>query len=162
MTSKRRKPKPKSKPCAGCAHYRSETGSRGGKEICHYILDTGEPRGCPPEECDKRVTQLQQKTGIEMPFNHEAYELRRAMRCGDKERAIFARGRINVLPTGETNFAIECKTRRYPKMKLKPGDHVRGTAGHDHMFTGPDLLEAVVLDTWEDGKVLIQIMKHET
>lgn len=115
MTSKRRKPNSKFKPCEGCAHYRSETGSRGGKEICHYILDTGEPRGCPPEQCDKRVTQLQQKTGIEMPFDYEAYELRRAMRCGDKERAIFARGRINVSPVGETNFAIECKTRRTPK-----------------------------------------------
>lgn len=44
--------------------------------------------------------------------------------------------------------------------RFKVGDHVHGTTGHDHMFTGPDLLEAVVLDTWEDGKVLIQIAKH--
>lgn len=44
MTAKR-KAKPKPKPCKGCAHYRSETGSRGGEEICHYILDTGKPRG---------------------------------------------------------------------------------------------------------------------
>jgi hypothetical protein len=91
MTAKRRTPKTKTKPCAGCAHYRSETGSRGGKEICHYILDTGEPRGCPPEECDKRTTQLPQKPSFEMPFDHDGYELRRAMRFGDKERAIFAR-----------------------------------------------------------------------
>lgn len=40
----KRKAKPKPKPCKGCAHYRSETGSRGGEEICHYILDTGKPR----------------------------------------------------------------------------------------------------------------------
>lgn len=28
------------------------------------------------------------------------------------------------------------------------------------MFTGPDLLDAVVLDVWEDGQILIQIAKH--
>lgn len=89
MSAKRRK----SKPCKGCAHYRSSTGSRGGEEICHYILDTGEPRGCPPERCDKRATQLPKKPSFEMPFDHEAYEHHRAMRCGDKERAIFAQKR---------------------------------------------------------------------
>lgn len=28
------------------------------------------------------------------------------------------------------------------------------------MFTGPDLFDAVVLDIWEDGQVLIQIVRH--
>lgn len=28
------------------------------------------------------------------------------------------------------------------------------------MFTGPDLIDAVVLDVWEDGQVLIQIVEH--
>lgn len=106
MTAKRRTPKHKSKPCAGCAHYRSETGSRGGKEICHYILDTGEPRGCPPEECDKRITQLPKKPSFEMPFDHDGYEQRRAKRCGDKERAIFERERIIASPAGETNSHV--------------------------------------------------------
>lgn len=46
--------------------------------------------------------------------------------------------------------------------KLKPNDHVRGTAGHDHMFTGPDLLDAVVLETNElTNEVIIQIVKHQ-
>lgn len=89
MSAKRRKPK----PCAGCAHYRSSTGSRGGEEICHYILDTGEPRGCPPERCDKRVKRcdkrVKQIPRLETPFDYEAYEIRRARLCGDKERAIF-------------------------------------------------------------------------
>ena len=35
--------------------------------------------------------------------------------------------------------------------KIKIGDHVRGTAGSANMFTGPDLIDAVVLDVWEDG-----------
>lgn len=89
MTAKR-KAKPKPKPCKGCAHYRSETGSRGGEEICHYILDTGEPRGCLPERCDKRATQLPKKPSFERPFDYKAYEIRRARLCGAKERAIFA------------------------------------------------------------------------
>lgn len=44
--------------------------------------------------------------------------------------------------------------------RFKPGDHVRGTAGSSNMFTGPDLIDAVVLDIWEDGQVLIQIVEH--
>lgn len=44
--------------------------------------------------------------------------------------------------------------------RFNPGDHVRGTAGSRNMFTGPDLLDAVVLDIWEDGQVLIQIVRH--
>lgn len=44
--------------------------------------------------------------------------------------------------------------------KFKAGDHVRGTAGSSNMFTGPDLIDAVVLDVREDGQVLIQIVRH--
>lgn len=43
---------------------------------------------------------------------------------------------------------------------FKVGDHVRGTAGSANMFTGPDLLDAVVLDVWADGQVLIRIVEH--
>lgn len=46
------------------------------------------------------------------------------------------------------------------KREIKIGDHVRGTTGSSNMFTGPDLLDAVVLDVWEDGQVLIQIVEH--
>ncbi|MFR7675880.1 MAG: hypothetical protein ACLU3D_01990 [Acutalibacteraceae bacterium] len=38
--------------------------------------------------------------------------------------------------------------------KIKIGDHVRGTAGSANMFTGPDLIDAVVLDVWEEGAML--------
>ena len=44
--------------------------------------------------------------------------------------------------------------------KIKIGDHVRGPAGSANMFTGPDLIDAVVLDVWADGQVLIQIVEH--
>ena len=39
-------------------------------------------------------------------------------------------------------------------MDFKIGDHVRGTAGSANMFTGPDLIDAVVLDVWEEGAML--------
>lgn len=40
------------------------------------------------------------------------------------------------------------------KREIKIGDHVRGTAGSANMFTGPDLIDAVVLDVWEEGAML--------
>lgn len=45
------------KTCKGCAHYRSlsESNNRG-KPYCNYILDTGEPRGCPAENCEKKTS----------------------------------------------------------------------------------------------------------
>ena len=45
------------KTCKGCVYYRplSESNNRG-KPYCNYILDTGEPRGCPAENCEKKIT----------------------------------------------------------------------------------------------------------
>lgn len=37
--------------CAGCGHRRPITHSKDSFKICNYILDTGEPRGCPVEKC---------------------------------------------------------------------------------------------------------------
>lgn len=81
MTAKR---KVKPKPCAGCAHYRSSTGSRGGEEICHYILDTGEPRGCPPERCNKRETQAPQNRGLKR--HSTTRHMRFAARCNAAQK----------------------------------------------------------------------------
>lgn len=41
------------KTCVGCAYYRPLCGNRG-ESYCNYILDTGEPRGCPAENCKKK------------------------------------------------------------------------------------------------------------
>ena len=41
------------KTCVGCAYYRPlDDNSR--ESYCNYILDTGEPRGCPAENCKKK------------------------------------------------------------------------------------------------------------
>lgn len=46
------------------------------------------------------------------------------------------------------------------KREITIGDHAHGTAGSSNMFTGPDLLDAVVLDILDGCQVLIQIVKH--
>jgi hypothetical protein len=41
--------------CKGCGHYRTYSGNyTKGERGCHYLLDTGEPRGCPVENCTKK------------------------------------------------------------------------------------------------------------
>lgn len=43
--------------CLGCRHLRPWNNSgQHGYFACHYILDVGKMRGCPPEECDKYNT----------------------------------------------------------------------------------------------------------
>lgn len=41
------------KNCKGCKYYRRFDVGRGGK-ACYYCLDTGEVRGCSPENCTKK------------------------------------------------------------------------------------------------------------
>ena len=36
------------KKCRGCYYRRL---FYGGYTACHYMIDTGKPRGCPPEQC---------------------------------------------------------------------------------------------------------------
>ena len=38
--------------CNGCVHRRPISTNH--VTACHYILDTGLPRGCPPENCTKK------------------------------------------------------------------------------------------------------------
>ena len=49
---------PTRKRCKGCGHRRPINGDKGkGPTICHYLLDTGKVRGCPPEECTHYTTE---------------------------------------------------------------------------------------------------------
>ncbi len=38
--------------CKGCVHHRA-LGSDRHEKCCHYIIDTGEPRGCPAKKCTR-------------------------------------------------------------------------------------------------------------
>ena len=40
--------------CKGCRYYRKLGNVDAPLKACHYCYDTGTPRGCPPEECDKK------------------------------------------------------------------------------------------------------------
>ena len=43
--------------CRGCVYYRSlSENSPNLQPYCNYLLDTGEPRGCPAENCKKKLT----------------------------------------------------------------------------------------------------------
>ncbi len=43
------------KECKGCVYWRSISSSSSTYQVCHYLLDTGNPRGCEPgERCIKR------------------------------------------------------------------------------------------------------------
>lgn len=42
------------KNCNGCKYYRSLDEAGGKTKVCHYCYDTGEPRGCSPENCKKK------------------------------------------------------------------------------------------------------------
>lgn len=35
--------------------YRRPIGRNSRYTICHYMIDTGEMRGCPADKCDKKV-----------------------------------------------------------------------------------------------------------
>lgn len=49
---------PKRKRCKGCGHRRPLTrNNKSSMRVCHYLLDTGKVRGCPPEECTHYTTE---------------------------------------------------------------------------------------------------------
>ncbi len=48
--------------CIGCYYYHSLDGSGHGTKACHYLLDTGNTRGCSPENCVRKISE----GGIEM------------------------------------------------------------------------------------------------
>ncbi|WMJ23477.1 hypothetical protein RBG61_02065 [Paludicola sp. MB14-C6] len=51
------------KTCVGCYYYRyiSRSTLLWG---CHYCLDTGEPRGCDSENCDKKLLKVKKEGGL--------------------------------------------------------------------------------------------------
>ncbi len=46
-----------SKNCKGCIYRRSLRSNNTGQTVCNYLLDTGELRGCPVDNCDKKLTE---------------------------------------------------------------------------------------------------------
>lgn len=49
------------KNCRGCKYWRSLYGCPNSMKVCHYMLDTGESRGDPAENCTKKETARKSK-----------------------------------------------------------------------------------------------------
>lgn len=56
----------KREKCKTCIHHSS--GIYQGRVRCNYILDTGEPRGCDPEVCDKYERGIRDPRKEEIAF----------------------------------------------------------------------------------------------
>lgn len=56
--------------CKGCI-YRRPLGSHPSFTLCHYLIDTGRVRGCPAENCSKKLAaskrgkRIRNKSGLE-------------------------------------------------------------------------------------------------
>ena len=62
--------------CKGCVYYRPLSESSRGKPYCNYILDTGEPRGCPAEKCTKKISMEEYMKKITQEQKQEIIRLR--------------------------------------------------------------------------------------
>ena len=63
------------KTCVGCAYYRPLYDNRG-ESYCNYILDTGEPRGCPAENCKKKISMEEYMKRLTQEQKQEIIRLR--------------------------------------------------------------------------------------
>lgn len=60
------------KTCRGCIFYRPL--SAGHEMACHYMLMTGEKRGCPPENCTKKEPYRRQPKQAQNNINQPYYK----------------------------------------------------------------------------------------
>ena len=65
------------KTCKGCVYYRSlSENSPNLQPYCNYLLDTGEPRRCPVENCDKKLTKEEAMKKLTSEDKQEIIRLR--------------------------------------------------------------------------------------
>lgn len=65
------------KTCKGCVYYRSlSENSPYLQHYCNYLLDTGEPRRCPVENCDKKLTKEEAMKKLSQDDKQEIIRLR--------------------------------------------------------------------------------------
>ena len=65
------------KSCKGCVYYRSlSENSPYLQHYCNYLLDTGEPRRCPGENCDKKLTKEEATKKLTQDDKQEIIRLR--------------------------------------------------------------------------------------
>ena len=65
------------KTCKGCVYYRSlSENSPNLQPYCNYLLDTGEPRRCPAENCKKKLTLEEAMKKLTIEDKQEIIRLR--------------------------------------------------------------------------------------
>ena len=63
--------------CRGCIYFRSLSENKPNlKHYCNYLLDTGEPRRCPAESCDKKLTKEEAMKKLTSEDKQEIIKLR--------------------------------------------------------------------------------------
>ena len=137
------------KTCKGCVYYRplSESNNRG-KPYCNYILDTGEPRGCPTENCDKKISM-------------EEYMKRKRLTEEDKREIVRLRKCEKMSPSSiaekfgiarQTVLNIVCEWKEFVDTDIIEELHdkdVNEAADDDHVcyeVTGDTDIEAYMAD----------------
>ena len=65
------------KTCRGCVYYRSlSENSPNLQPYCNYLLDTGEPRGCPAKNCNKKISMEEYMKRLTQDDKQEIIRLR--------------------------------------------------------------------------------------
>ena len=63
--------------CKGCVYYRSlSENSPNLQPYCNYLLDTGEPRGCPAKNCNKKISMEEYMKRLTQDDKQEIIRLR--------------------------------------------------------------------------------------
>lgn len=78
--------------CKSCVHYRYlyKNGKNDAPKACHYILDVGHSRGCPPGDgCTRRETAAQWHESKQGAVRLE--EISRSSNGGRKTRTVWSR-----------------------------------------------------------------------
>ena len=94
------------KTCVGCAYYRSlSENSPNLQPYCNYLLDTGEPRRCPAENCKKKLTLEEAMKKLTSEDKQEIIRLRVEENVPAKSIA----EKFHVSKSAVFNIIAECK-----------------------------------------------------
>ena len=137
------------KTCVGCAYYRplSESNNRG-KPYCNYILDTGEPRGCPAENCEKKITMEEYMKRKRLTEDDKREIVR--LRIGEKMSPLTIAEKFGIAK--QTVLNIVCEWKEFVDTDIIEELHdkdVNEAADDDHVcyeVTGDTDIEAYMAD----------------
>ena len=134
--------------CRGCVYYRSLSESSRGKPYCNYILDTGEPRGCPAENCEKKITMEEYMKRKRLTEDDKREIVR--LRIGEKMSPLTIAEKFGIAK--QTVLNIVCEWKEFVDTDIIEELHdkdVNEAADDDHVcyeVTGDTDIEAYMAD----------------